>query len=82
MPMKGSRGTALPTLNFSTKIHGGQCHAPAVLLQGKTAGTPCTSGWVGLGCGWMSPEKPAPPGIEPRSVHSTRNMRSAYMNLH
>jgi len=79
MPMKGSRGTALPTANFSTKIYGGQRHAPAVLPQGKTAGTPCTSGWVGLGGGWMGLKKLAPPRIEPRSVQPTRYMRSAYI---
>ena len=62
MPMKGSRDTALPTLNFSTKSYGGQRHAPAVSPQVKTAGTPCTSVWVGLGGGWMGPENPARTG--------------------
>jgi hypothetical protein len=62
MPMKGSRGTALPTLNFSTKRYGGQRHTPAVLPQGKTASTPYTSGLVGLRGGWLGPEYPAPTG--------------------
>ena len=62
MPMKGSRGTALPTLNFSTKSYGGLRHASAILPQGKTAVTPCTRGWVGHGGGWIDPENPAPIG--------------------
>jgi len=40
MPMKGSRSTALTTLNFSTKSYGGQRHAPDVLPQGKNSRYP------------------------------------------
>jgi hypothetical protein len=62
MPMKGSRGTALPKLNLSTKSDGDQRHAPAVLPQGQTAGILCTRGWVGPGGSWIGPENPAPIG--------------------
>jgi hypothetical protein len=83
MPMKGSRGTALPTLNFSTKSYGGQRHALAVLPQGKNSRYPLYKllEWVSGAVGWGRKIQP-PPGIEHRSVQPTRNMRGAYIKLH
>lgn len=80
--MKGSRGTALPTLNFSTKCYGGQRHAPAVLPQGiQPVPLVQAAWWVSGAAGWVRKIQP-PPGIEPRSVQPTRNMTGAHINLH
>jgi hypothetical protein len=48
---------------------GGQRHAPAALLRGRSPDIPFTGGWVGPragldGCGKISPS----PGFDPRTV--------------
>jgi hypothetical protein len=46
---------------------GGQRHAPAALLKGKTSGTHCIGGWVGPNvgldrCGKSRPHRDSIPG--------------------
>jgi hypothetical protein len=48
---------------------GGQRHAPAAFLQGKTLVTQCTGGWVGNRTGLEKVMKISPiPGFDPRAI--------------
>ena len=60
---------------------GGQRHAPAALPPGKTPGTRCIGGWVGLqGRSGRARKISSPPGFDPRTVQPLGSYYTDYAN--